>query len=1242
MTTTNDWDLVFAGDAEFFTRTLGILYQDNNIPHSISFSSKGVNVQADIGSPEVALDPGQNDGNGTLNVTVPIPSGTVTVGSKQTPISGSLLVQVQMSAIAVSTVIQQYSLAVGGSTGAYASCGAANTISAGAATLEAWIQTTSQDTQTLLSFGPNDVLSLSLQAGQPVATWAGETYMCSRPVTLADGLWHHVAVVFDGGGQTVSFYADGQLASQAVLGDTSSTAGTSFSIGGAPNAPSLSGAITGVRVWSVARAASDIQLTMNASLGQGQQGLVAAYGFDGTVENEVNGQIGGLEGGATLHAEEGTALPYILFLYFLEPSGVFTVTSNLTPPSYNSMVEQTAQTFLDGISAGVFRVLAQGTATDVLPTAGSLGVNYPYAPMLPTTSSLAVLTAGAQTNVLALMMTDNTIAPPSPAEAFQGDNVIDAPSGCNFTTALSDYALFERLAVPALSARLGVSTSAFTVTQDPAVLTLDQNVTVAYDGKSITITSLTMYVTREGIYVGAHVQATAVDGSVSMTVNASVTDDDGHQIVVSMKDPSVSLSLTPEATVFIEAITLFFLGILGPLLVALANALLGLAAGKIASRLAGKDWPLSPSFKLSKSITLEQIAYADGVIGYFELAEAPDAEARETSASPRPGALSTGATPAISSFSPGAGTAGTSVTVYGSGFTGAQSVTIGGVGAAVFRVKNDGEVNAKVGPGATTGPVVVTTPSDPAVSKADFIVLAGPSIASFTPTSGSPGTRVTLSGSGFTGATAVLFDGTAATAFTVANDGTTITATVPTGATSGPLSVGNPAGTASSTSPFDVTSSGPPVLDDVSPSSGSLPASVTIHGSCFTGTTAVSVNGTPASFSLISDTQINATVARGTTSGPITVTNMVTNTARSTTGLLFTVVPAPSISQLSTTSGKPEGKPGTQVMVTGSGLSGATLVAMGRPLTKASFTPVSDQALSVAVPSGICSGPVSVTTPNGTAVSQQLVTVISTGRPTVGTFSPASGGVGTPVTVSGSSFTGATRVTVGGKQAAFSLSSDSALNLIVPSGATTGPIMVTNTAGPGNPSTTNFTVLALPSIGGFSPTHGKAGTQVMISGSNFTGATEVLFGNGAVRAQFTVNNDKAITANVPSGAVDGPIAISSPAGVGTSEKSSFTVSSSTPPVIDAFDPQRGQAGTLVTLTGSGFTGTETVTFNGQPAASVLVLSDTTMRVRAPKNVTSGPISITNTLLPPATSQESFVVSPSVRANGGYAAVPAAE
>ncbi len=78
-----------------------------------------------------------------------------------------------------------------------------------------------------------------------------------------------------------------------------------------------------------------------------------------------------------------------------------------------------------------------------------------------------------------------------------------------------------------------------------------------------------------------------------------------------------------------------------------------------------------------------------------------------------------------------------------------------------------------------------------------------PSVSGFTPTSGPPGSSVTISGSGFTGATVVRFNGLSAT-FSIVSD-TQITATVPSGASSGPIRVTGPTGSSTSAASFTVS-----------------------------------------------------------------------------------------------------------------------------------------------------------------------------------------------------------------------------------------------------------------------------------------------------------------------------------------------------------------------------------------------------------------------------------------------------
>jgi streptogramin lyase len=96
-------------------------------------------------------------------------------------------------------------------------------------------------------------------------------------------------------------------------------------------------------------------------------------------------------------------------------------------------------------------------------------------------------------------------------------------------------------------------------------------------------------------------------------------------------------------------------------------------------------------------------------------------------------------------------------------------------------------------------------------SDQTFVTAAPPpTITGFSPTSAAAGAAVTISGTNLTGATAVAFNGTAAS-YTV-NSATQISATVPAAASSGPISVTTPGGTATSSSSFTVVLGGNAVV----------------------------------------------------------------------------------------------------------------------------------------------------------------------------------------------------------------------------------------------------------------------------------------------------------------------------------------------------------------------------------------------------------------------------------------------
>jgi hypothetical protein len=208
---------------------------------------------------------------------------------------------------------------------------------------------------------------------------------------------------------------------------------------------------------------------------------------------------------------------------------------------------------------------------------------------------------------------------------------------------------------------------------------------------------------------------------------------------------------------------------------------------------------------------------------------------------------------------------GTQVDVQGTNFTGATSVKFNGTSDATFVVNNATDITAHVPAGATTGTISVQTPNGTGTSSTSFTVTGGggspPTVTSFTPTSGPVGTSVTINGTNFTGVTAVQFNGTSATNYTV-NSSVKITASVPSGATTGKISVSNGGGTGTSSASFTVTASGggAPKITGFSPAYGNTGARVLIMGSGFTGVSSVKLGGVSASFTVQSSARISATV----------------------------------------------------------------------------------------------------------------------------------------------------------------------------------------------------------------------------------------------------------------------------------------------------------------------------------------------------------------------------------------------
>jgi uncharacterized repeat protein (TIGR03803 family) len=147
-----------------------------------------------------------------------------------------------------------------------------------------------------------------------------------------------------------------------------------------------------------------------------------------------------------------------------------------------------------------------------------------------------------------------------------------------------------------------------------------------------------------------------------------------------------------------------------------------------------------------------------------------------------------------------------------------------------------------------------------------------------------------------------------------------------------------------------------------------------------------------------------------------------------------------------------------------------------------------------------------------------------------------SGKVGKTIEFLGQGFTSKTTVSFNGTAAKPKIASGTYLTATVPNGAITGPVTVTTGS---VKLTSNKIFLVTPQITNFSPTSGPVGTQVKITGIALTGAKKVTFG-GVLASQFTVDSYTQVTATVPTGALSGHIAITTPGGVAVSS-GTFTV-----------------------------------------------------------------------------------------------------
>jgi alpha-tubulin suppressor-like RCC1 family protein len=210
--------------------------------------------------------------------------------------------------------------------------------------------------------------------------------------------------------------------------------------------------------------------------------------------------------------------------------------------------------------------------------------------------------------------------------------------------------------------------------------------------------------------------------------------------------------------------------------------------------------------------------------------------------------------------------------------------------------------------------------------------------------------------------------------------------------------------------------------------------------------------------------------------------------------------PPPSVAGVSPGGGPQAG--GTQVTIAGANLAEASAVHFGAS-PASSFNVQSPASITAVAPPGTGTVDVTVTTPVSTSAANAADRFAYLPPPTVtkvkANKGPAAGG--TSITISGTSFVGATAVAFGASPASsFNVQSPASITAVAPPG-TSGSVDVTVTTGSGTSpiSTHDVFKYEAPTIAGLSPSAGPVagGTTVTVSGSGFavgTDATAFKFG----------------------------------------------------------------------------------------------------------------------------------------------------
>ena len=514
--------------------------------------------------------------------------------------------------------------------------------------------------------------------------------------------------------------------------------------------------------------------------------------------------------------------------------------------------------------------------------------------------------------------------------------------------------------------------------------------------------------------------------------------------------------------------------------------------------------------------------------------------------------------PTITNLSPSAGDAvgNNSIVITGTGFTNTSAVMFGSKPATSYTVNSSTQITAVSPSGTGTVGVQVTGPGGTSVAS-NFTYSAATSVNSVSPNSGSTGgnTTVEITGTNFTGATAVKFGTQNAASFTVVNS-TKITAVSPAGvagAVAISVVVGGTDYTRSSAFTYTATVAVSAISVTFGPTTGGT--LVEISGTNFTAASTVVFGANAATNVSYNSTtgKLTATAPAGTGMVNVRVTTSGTQSATATANQ-FTYFAPPTITGLSRSTGPSGG--GSSVVITGTNFISGSTVAFGAN-NVTTFTIDSTTQITATSPAGTGTVDVRVSNQGGTSAESVADNFTYFPIPAVTTISPTTGTTagGTSVTITGQNFLGATAVKFGTADAIFTVDSATQITATAPAG--TGEVNVTVIT-PGGTSAValygKFTYVSPPTISSISPSLGMltGGQDVIITGTglnNLLVSGGVLFGSIAAQS-VTIIDSTQIRVVTPATTVLGEIDIflvnsSGPSTASAASKFTYTKSNDT-------------------------------------------------------------------------------------------------